>query len=198
MKITIKLLILTLLGLSILTSSCRKGEDDPFLSFRSRNARLSGEWKLVEASKRYEEKVDLKIIATTFELHGNTMKAIQSQVGRPNLSMEFNYSERIEFDKDGTYDYSIREDGNNYFSKGNWMWVHENEQEDIEDKEAVILTVTEDNDGLTYSGKTNPPREIWVFKKLSNKELIVELDQQVYDQNGEGYSLIATFKYTQD
>ena len=27
-------------------TGCRKGEDDPFLSFRSRTARLTGEWKL--------------------------------------------------------------------------------------------------------------------------------------------------------
>lgn len=198
MKVSIKLLTLILLGTSLLFTSCRKGEDDPFLSFRSRNARLSGKWELVESSKRYEQREDLKIIATTFKLNGGTMEVIQSQLGRPNLIGEFDYSERIEFDKDGTYDHEIKEEGERYINRGNWMWIHENEQEDVGDMEAIVLTITESNEGYTYSGKTNPPQSIWVFKRLSNKNLVVEIDQQYYDKNGDGYSLVASYEYTQD
>lgn len=39
-------LALILTGSTLSFNSCKKGKDDPFLSFRSRNSRLIGKWKL--------------------------------------------------------------------------------------------------------------------------------------------------------
>lgn len=49
------LLILTIVAYSLITVSCRKGEEDPFISFRSRNQRLIGKWKLVEEKINIEK-----------------------------------------------------------------------------------------------------------------------------------------------
>ena len=53
--ILIKMLATLLLSVLFFTE-CRKGEEDPFISLRSRNNRISGKWKLVEEKYEYEYK----------------------------------------------------------------------------------------------------------------------------------------------
>jgi hypothetical protein len=45
---------------SVTVQSCRKGEDDPAISLRSRDARLIGEWKL----SKYDSKLEVKNVYT--------------------------------------------------------------------------------------------------------------------------------------
>ncbi|HOU97507.1 MAG TPA: hypothetical protein PLP65_01545 [Bacteroidales bacterium] len=47
--------LLAILTIGLIFNSCRKGEDDPFVSFRSRDQRLIGKWKLVEEKISTEE-----------------------------------------------------------------------------------------------------------------------------------------------
>lgn len=198
MKTAVKFLALILLGMSLLFSSCRKGEDDPFLSFRSRNARLSGDWKLDAAKFRREDKLDQKIVATTYTFEGNVMTGVQSQLGFPNYIGTSTYREFVTFEKDGTYNMKIISDSENSTTSGNWMWLYENDEIDLANKEAVAMTVTKDSDGNMYSGKSNPVNLIWVFKELSNKKIVVEIDQEVHAPDGSGFTLNGTFTYIQD
>lgn len=46
--------LLALIASVALVSSCKRGEEDPFLSFRSRDARLMGEWTLSSLEVRQE------------------------------------------------------------------------------------------------------------------------------------------------
>ncbi|PIP55156.1 MAG: hypothetical protein COX07_01410 [Bacteroidetes bacterium CG23_combo_of_CG06-09_8_20_14_all_32_9] len=74
MKI-IKLLLLLVI-IIVIIPSCKKGDNDPFLSLRSRKARITGEWKLItgttiytfndttESVTYYENKVDV-VYSTT-------------------------------------------------------------------------------------------------------------------------------------
>jgi len=39
--------LLSVLGATLLVTACKKGPEDPFLSFRSRKVRLSGDWKVI-------------------------------------------------------------------------------------------------------------------------------------------------------
>lgn len=50
MKKTISIIILSVLVIPFIITSCKKGENDPFLSLKSRNARLVGEWKVAEST----------------------------------------------------------------------------------------------------------------------------------------------------
>ena len=43
---TFNLLLFIIIIVVFTMSSCKKGEDDPFISFRSRKARITGEWNL--------------------------------------------------------------------------------------------------------------------------------------------------------
>ena len=81
------LLILTALFL-MPTTGCKKGSDDPAISFRSRNQRLVGKWKIVECNISETEFVmlpggfscDTSITTTTFKDN----KAIRSISWRNN------------------------------------------------------------------------------------------------------------------
>ena len=48
MKASKFLVIITVLIYTVFSISCKRGEEDPFLSFRSRNQRLKGWWKVEE------------------------------------------------------------------------------------------------------------------------------------------------------
>lgn len=50
MKKTISIIILSVLVIPFIITSCKKGENDPFLSLKSRNARLVGDWKVAEST----------------------------------------------------------------------------------------------------------------------------------------------------
>jgi hypothetical protein len=51
--LTYALLALVLTGSTVTFNACKKGKDDPFLSLRSRNARLIGKWKLSKMEGTY-------------------------------------------------------------------------------------------------------------------------------------------------
>jgi hypothetical protein len=54
---------------SVTVQSCKKGEDDPAISLRSRDARLIGEWKL----SKYESKTDVRDAVSYSTVNGNSI-----------------------------------------------------------------------------------------------------------------------------
>ena len=55
MKNRIIQLVMVLMTAAIILPGCKKGEDDPFFSFRSRNARIVGEWIINELNYTQNE-----------------------------------------------------------------------------------------------------------------------------------------------
>ncbi|NQV51663.1 MAG: hypothetical protein HQ500_00685 [Flavobacteriales bacterium] len=55
-----RILIMLGLGLMMVLSGCRRGEDDPFISLRSRDAKVIGDWVMTEkqASFTFEEEAE--------------------------------------------------------------------------------------------------------------------------------------------
>ncbi len=198
MKQNYKLVIVILLGLMIFSPGCKKGEDDPFLSFRTRTNRLTGEWKLKEAEIRVQESSSTKVISTNYSYSGTTMNVKVSESNLNSYVGAYRYSEEITFEKDGTYRQTVKSSTDVYSTKGDWFWTNKNKNLELEKKEALILTVTEDSEGAAYSGKSNYPQSIWVFKRLSNKEIIIELNNTQTLLDGTINSTIGTLKFIQE
>lgn len=196
MKTFSKILFLTILVTSILFSGCRKGEDDPFFSFRSRTTRLTGDWELTKASFKTEE-YETKRISTSYEYSSGKLKVTVEDEAYGTLIGEQSYTENYSFDEDGTYSSLVTSGDDRYSTKGNWIWIRDNEDIDLEDEEAIVMTITTDYNGNIFSGRTNLPSAVWVFNRLSNDEIIVELDSKSVYQNGEYYSITGTFTYKQ-
>lgn len=55
MKKSVLSLSVLMIVTTIFVAGCKKGEDDPFISFRSRNARLVGTWMLISSRTTYNE-----------------------------------------------------------------------------------------------------------------------------------------------
>jgi hypothetical protein len=127
MKNFVKLTILLFVTVTVL-QGCRKGENDPLISLRSRDARLTGEWKLVE----YESTSSFAI--QTY----NGSIWTQSFEGQ---SFSYTYSRSLVIEKDGTFINSEFIDGEYEEERGRWSWLS-----DAKNKTRILL----DGVGIYY------------------------------------------------
>ncbi|MDX1446050.1 hypothetical protein [Lishizhenia sp.] len=153
---TVKSLVLTaLIGASVV--ACKKGEDDPFLSLRARDSRISGDWVLDSYSTK-----DVSIL--TFDLQADTVHYEAYDFDGENeiyyfidtassdyQSIEVDYAMTIE--KDGSYttttDYTYGQE----ISSGNWWWT---------------------NDGKNKTGITFDDNEhAYEVKELRNDKMVI-------------------------
>ena len=125
-------------------SSCKKGENDPFLSLKSRKARLCGEWTVTksEGTSSYATGIALTSNSTVTTYNGTTETSITTGVlgaGNPNVS---SYTQSYTFVKDGTFTmvFTSGTDVDTY--EGNWMFLGKNKNADLAKKEAVMLSIT--------------------------------------------------------
>lgn len=138
----------TLLAVIVLLSiivipSCKKGEDDPFISLRSRDARVTAKWKLVDYQRQYNY---YNSISSTETLNGSILIVTEN-----GDSYSYSYSQELEINSDGTYKESTVIDGDVATESSIWYWLNT-----TDDKTSISL------DGVDY-----------VIDKLSTKELVL-------------------------
>lgn len=159
---TLKFAALAILVVAFL-GSCKKGENDPFLSLRSRNARITGVWKMtaIEVTTTDVNSGGGTTVTDTYSsiANGSTLTTTSS-FGSSTVS----YTETLEIRKDGTYTKTIVEDGVTETQDGNWWWLNSNKKK--------VRIAFDDDLGSYY------------IDQLKNKEIILTLD--------EGYSSSST------
>ena len=184
-------------------NSCKKGEDDPFLSLLPRTQRLAGEWTLksAEYTKQYKSVFDSTMQTEYYTFIDENYTKI-TKVG--SLTVEnkiYSYSDKIKIDKTGKYNETVTNDGENLTYEGIWTWINKNKENGLKNKEAILLTITkkiEADGATTYSGKTIYPDDIMIFKKLTNKEFVIQFDYSHPNDNYELYSYTGTMTYVKD
>jgi hypothetical protein len=176
-----KRLLLMLFSLYILLinfTSCKKGENDPAISLRSRKARLVGDWKLKEGIET--------ITYSTGEVETSTYNGsvkVLVKTGEPTETTVYNAE--INFRKDGYYTMTTTDDDELRVIDGNWYFGTKNKNLDVKNKETLYL-ITEK---YTYSNSGGTPHVIemtgtyalsfptvWQIDRLSNKELVILTD----------------------
>jgi len=196
-----KLFVISILLITILTtiSSCKKGEDDPFFTLRSRTSRLVGEWKVSELDynvKRTEDGITTD--ATYTYLNGDIKISYKD-----GTYFDYKLFDRYTFEKNGTYERRIEYPNGSYkLTEGNWSWLKKNKDLGLKNKEAILLTatmITESESDKTeidiYSGNTNRLDDMLVFKRLSNDEIVIDYDYTHTDNNGYSYQRSGEAKY---
>ena len=184
----------------IVFSGCKKGEDDPFISFRSRTARLAGNWKLSSMEVTIAEGAGGSSNSNHFSYNGTTMTISENSNGY-NSTYSEPFSLNWIINKDGTYNLTSVTNSSVYTESGNWSWLNKNKHIDRSNKEAIILSVINSagvNGNTNYSGKTNFNGEAMLIKRLANKELVVIYDYAGTDSDGYSHSETGTATYTQD
>ncbi|MCB0481117.1 MAG: hypothetical protein KDC83_06770 [Flavobacteriales bacterium] len=83
--------ILTFILILGTVASCKKGENDPLISLKTRKGRLTGEWKMTFAEYSTND--------TSYTYDGSVLTEKKAEDAQVNLKAEIDYS----FDKSGRY-----------------------------------------------------------------------------------------------
>lgn len=161
----LKLAILLVVAVTTL-EGCRKGENDPLISLRSRDARVTGEWKLVAYESTRTDFFSFGATSIT-EVRTEAYDGATWTTTNPGGGSDsFLYSRNLVIEKDGTYIYSETDDGDYEEEKGRWSWLS-----DAKKKRRILL----DNHGIFY------------IDQLKNSEMVFteEYEESYTDADGE-------------
>lgn len=202
MKRNILVIAMVLVGTILSLNSCKKGENDPFLSLSSRKARLSGEWKLTSAEWTEVGDGDTEI----YSFDGTNMTCKED-----GDTETYEYSENLLIEKDGTFKNTTEETYNvgvvssKYTNtvEGIWFFVDGNKELDVADKERVAFQYEkitnswgDQTDTYTYSGKSNDNVSLILLDQLKKKEIVIKYDYEYINYNSKIYTVSGTKTYT--
>ncbi len=205
-----KLLVLSLgaLALVVNLTSCKKGENDPFLSLSSRKARLAAEWTLTKS-----ESTDVyngnngndDYVQTTISTYNGTVETGTETTVTNGVSETVDltpdaYTVNFTIEKDGTFIYEYKNADGTTKYEGNWMFLGKNKSTELKKKEAISLSFTKftetDVNGVSTS-TSGKDLDGWVLliDQLKKKEIIL-IDESTYtNQDGKtnSYKTVNTF-----
>jgi hypothetical protein len=161
-KQNFKFATLAILSLAFL-AACKKGENDPFMSLRTRNARITGTWKLTK-----QETTETNAFSGMSEVYSSSFDGTNLTTTEPGGSTTISYSHSIEINKDGTYNMTRVEGGTSYQSNGNWWWLNS--------KKKKVRIAFDDDWGSFY------------IDRLKNKELVLTVDESYSTSDSGGNS----------
>jgi hypothetical protein len=173
-KCNIPLSILVLFALTgIIFGSCKKGDNDPFISFKSRDARITAQWKLT------------KIEATITDVAGanTTVTVVVYDGSLYTRSISVNGNQPLTETKSGTFEMTLEKKGKMSWSEtyinggtpevqsstGYWRWLDTDKN-----KSSVYV---EGGDHFFYSGS-------YKIDRLASKEMVF-IDSGNLNDNGE-------------
>ena len=122
-KIAVLLMLVVLA--STMLNSCKKGADDPFISFRSRDGRITAIWKLTQIDGTVVYYFGSSSVSTTIKYDGTTLLQTSTPGGATSAS--------------GSYEMTIAKEGKISFSEtytttggtadvesgeGHWHWIN--------------------------------------------------------------------------
>jgi hypothetical protein len=181
MKKSISLLSIALLVFtSMLITGCKKGEDDPFISLRSRDARITAKWKLTKA-----EEISTFISAgTTYTSTSNYNGTVYTEAYSSGVVDSYSYAFEMEILKDGVMTYTRTNNGDVYSAKTIWYWLNS-----TSDKTRIRLS------GIGAQGFDAQGFNV---QRLSSNELILNIEGEYsetdIEQETEKYSATWTFE----
>ena len=180
--------------LIIFLVSCRKGEEDPLVSFRSRNNRLAGIWKVVGGE--VNSNVEIQNFWGDNRTYSFTSEYTENSIKRTYYSSDFsidpetvNGSTKFEFRKDGDFEseasYINASNGLNSFviEEGDWKFLKKNSGSKNKQRIEIELDKREFH-ANGYSNYTLVYEEIeYDIIQLSNKNLKLQFNRRQLFEN---------------
>lgn len=158
--------IIICLFLSLLFFGCRKGENDPLISLRTRKARITGVWNLTSGNYSYDSP---GVYFLEIEYDGKTAEESIDGI----ISSTYDYSVRFTINKDYTFERITNENGFSKTEKGSWFFTKKSKSLDLKNKEAIILSISSiTSSGVTTTYTGPDANEILIIDKLKNDEVI--------------------------
>jgi len=160
-----------------LATSCKKGEDDPLVSLRTRKARVTGEWKVtgIESTSTSDDGTTKVETSTTYDGSTATTTTVTTQSGGSPITTTGSNTFTVvyTFDKDGSYSCVREYIGNSSTETGSWSFILKSKENELKNKEAIMLvpqTITNSN-GYTSQYEVSQG-QVLVIKQLKNKEIV--------------------------
>lgn len=119
--IFLKVMLVLFVG-SLTLVGCRKGENDPLISLRTRDARVSGDWKLVSYESTRKEVFSSEGITVT-ENFTSTYDGNTWTETNPGGTDSYLYALNLMIEKDGNYTFTENEDGTKTEFNSKWSWL---------------------------------------------------------------------------
>lgn len=132
-------LAMAVMLLALVTTGCKVGEDDPFISLNSRNSRITGTWTLsgLEGSAIA---ISVSGSNTTTNTLLRSFDGTSLNVSGVGGGFSYTYSEQLEINQDGTYRRTRVSDGYEEIREGSWWWL-----DDTKDQARIAF----DNNDIT-------------------------------------------------
>ncbi len=192
MKNTV-ILLLSALVIAGSFSGCKKGENDPFLSLRSRKSRLEGNWVIVK-----EEVSETNINGSTTEImqsvYDGKMKVTTTTTTVGALSTTVidtvKYTVNFDIKKDGNYKIIAANENkiDIVTTEGTWLFLGKSKLNDLKNKEAILLTTTKQvvssNPVANSVNYENLNGLTIVIDALKNKEMMTIVEENSSNEDG--------------
>ena len=192
MKNTV-VLLLSALVIAGSFSGCKKGENDPFLSLRSRKSRLEGNWVIVK-----EEVSETNINGSTTEImqsvYDGEMKVptTTTTVGTISTTVidTVKYTFNFDIKKDGNYKITAANENkiDIVTTEGTWLFLGKSKLNDLKNKEAILLTTTKQvvssNPVANSVNYENLNGLTIVIDALKNKEMMTIVEENSSNEDG--------------
>lgn len=167
----LKVMIVLFIGVLTL-EGCKKGENDPLISLRSRDARVTGEWKLVEFESTSTEVYTDGTTTVTETRTDNYDGSIWTRT-TPGGTDSYSYSQDLIIEKDGKFAFKVSNDGDREEANGRWSWL-----DDAKNKRRILLD------------------DVYNIDQLKNSEMIFTEDRENSSVDSDGASYKETYTST--
>jgi hypothetical protein len=156
--------------------SCKKGENDPAISFRTRKARAVGEWRMKSgyASINIEQKGSAPF-NQAHQFDGTTSTINETESGNIAYIYKAAYLLTVKIKKDGTFEMNENFGGKNLVASGTWNFTH-GVGKDLKNKEEILFKVNRQSSGYLDGHIFNKMSSEFTYKitQLKNKEMMIE------------------------
>ncbi|MDX1652905.1 MAG: hypothetical protein R3277_10465 [Brumimicrobium sp.] len=148
----LRLLILVFAGTLIL-ESCRKGENDPLISLRTRDARITGKWELVDFEATSSEINNTGVVNTNEQTTTTYDGSTWTNTSNGNTD-SYTYTREITIEDDGNYIYRETIEGEISEETGTWSWL-----DNTKKKIGIFL----DQHGLFHIDQLKNEEMVWLY-----------------------------------
>lgn len=169
--------------------TCKKGENDPKLSFKSRKARVVGAYKLesgkIDLIKNDPNQANLNQ-QYSYLINQDSAKVTNLYtIGNTpsSFSFSFKYTLQIKFNSDYTFESTEIMPAGSLDLKGTWAFL--NKSSNLKKKEALVLTVNKITGSNQYDGllfKNMGYNLIYKIDELRNDKMKIYTDKSIYQQ----------------
>lgn len=162
-----KIAIALVLFFSILFSfSCKKGENDPLISLRTRKARITGGWNLSTGTYSYKS-------PGIYDTEIDYADSKANEYVNGSFNQTYDYTVKFTIRKDFTYERIITENGYSKTEIGDWFFAKKSKNLDLKNKEAIILSISSvTSSGVTTSYTGVNADELLLIDRLKNDEVV--------------------------